>query len=387
MPSLFDPVTLGSTISLRNRICMGSMTRNRCVDDSKPSDAHIKHYATRAREGAGLIVAEGTFVYLHGSEYPFAPMMFNQEHAKAWKKVTDAVHDEGGIIFFQPWHPGRVQNENMPLLKDNTYPVLAPSKVPAPRGKYRDLPGTPGHSAEITEIEDPRVIVEQYRHSVSLAKEAGFDGIELLSQGGYLLHNFLSSRSNTRTDQYGGTPQNRCRFTLEVLDAIISIWGPHRVGIKICPCDDFQASAVSYTEMTETYTHIIPECMARKVAFVNLSRRGSPGHETEPRPGGCDLPAGYNPLEQFGGMVKYPGSKTLLMVNQDYTVEEAAKLVEEGKIDLISFGRLFVYNPDLVSRIKENVPLAQNDRGGWVYYGPYETVEKGYNDWPVSEEP
>ncbi|KAL4863516.1 hypothetical protein BDV12DRAFT_189608 [Aspergillus spectabilis] len=378
MPSLFEPAALGGTISLRNRICMGSMTRNRCVNEYTPSDEHCTHYATRARDGAGLIVAEGTFISLHGSEYPFAPMMFHQEHAKAWEKVTDSVHNEGGKILFQPWHPGRIQNENMPLLKENGYPVLAPSPIPAAGGKYRTLPGQPGHAQEIAQIDDPKVIVEQFRKSVSLAKEAGFDGIELLSQG----------RSNTRTDTYGGSPQNRCRFILEILDAIFEVWGPDRVGIKICPSDDSLDSAVSYTELSETYTYLISELVARGIAFINISRRGAPGHETPdcPRPSGCELPDGYDPLTQFGGMIKYPGSKTMVMVNHDYTAKEAEKLLQEEKIDLVTFGRPFIYNPDLISRLKENVPLADNDRGGWVYYGPYETVEQGYNDWPCSRE-
>ncbi|KAL4886099.1 hypothetical protein BJY04DRAFT_229270 [Aspergillus karnatakaensis] len=388
MSSLFDTVSLGGTVHLQNRITMGSMTRNRCVDNGKPGDEVVRLYATRAQDGAGLIIAEGIFTTFHGTDYPFAPMMFNQEHVQAWKAVTDAVHKEGGKIFFQPWHAGRVQNESMPLLKDNAHPVLAPSNIPAAGGKYRNLPGQPGHSQDITVIDDPKAIVDQFRHSVTLAKEAGFDGIELLSQGGYLLHNFLSSRSNTRTDSYGGNTQNRCRCTLEVLDAIIEIWGANRVGIKICPTDDLQDSAVSHAELTETYTYLISQLVHREIAFIDLSRRGAPGYETpnSPRPEGCELPDTIDVLEQFGGMIKYPGSRTKLMVNTGYTVSEAERLVTEGKIDLISFARAFIYNPDLVSRINAGVPLSQNDRGGWVYYGPYEPADEGYNDWPLSEE-
>ncbi|KAL3454994.1 hypothetical protein BJX64DRAFT_94578 [Aspergillus heterothallicus] len=383
---LFDPLPLGD-ITLRTRICMGALTRNRCVDESKPSEAHVTHYATRAKDGAGLIVAEGTFISLHGSEYPYAPMMYTDEHATAWEKVTDAVHKEGGIIFFQPWHAGRIQHEDMPLLKDNGMPVLAPSNIPAAGGKYRDLPGEPGHSRNITEIDDPKMIAEQYRRSVSLAKKAGFDGVELLSQGGYLLHNFLNSTSNTRTDIYGGSTVNRCRFILEVLDAIIPIFGPGRTGIKISPADYLQGSAVRYDELVETYSYLIPDIVARKIGFINLSRRGAPGygHEGCSRPEGCELPADYDPLTLFGPMVKYPGSLTRLMVNTGYTPEEARALLQEGKIDLVSFGRAFVYNPDVVSRIKRGVPLAENDRGGWVYYGPYGEVDAGYNDWPAAK--
>ncbi|KAL2826133.1 hypothetical protein BDW59DRAFT_161259 [Aspergillus cavernicola] len=281
--------------------------------------------------------------------------------------------------------------ENMPLLKETGYPVLAPSKIPAAGGKYRTLPGAPGHTQNIIEIDNPKIIVEQFRKSVALAKDAGFDGVELLSQGGYLLHNFLGSRSNKRTDNYGGSTENRCRFILEVIDVIIEIWGPGRTGIKICPPDDLQDSAISYDELSETYGYLVPQLVARELGFINLCRRGcllgDPDDEVSPpnsRPQGCELPPGYDPLQQFGPMIKYPGSKTKLMVNHGYTPEEANRLVQEGKIDLVTFGRPFISNPDLVTRIKNGVPLAINDRGGDLYYGPYKTVDEGYNDWPCA---
>lgn len=147
MLTLLQPTVLGDTLELRNRICMGSMTRNRCTDNCKPTQSSITHYAERARDGVGLIVAEGTFISLHGAEWPHAPVMFDCSHAEAWKKVTDAVHREGGKILFQPWHPGRIQNDNMPMLKETGYPVLAPSKVKAQGGKYRALEGLPVCSA------------------------------------------------------------------------------------------------------------------------------------------------------------------------------------------------------------------------------------------------
>ena len=139
--ALLQPIVLGGDLELRNRVCMGSMTRNRCIDEGKPVDATIKYYVQRAK--AGLIVAEGTFISLHGAEWPWAPVMYTPGHAQAWKRVTDAVHNAGGKILFQPWHPGRIQNENMPLLKESGYPVLAPSKVRAAGGKFRTLEGAP----------------------------------------------------------------------------------------------------------------------------------------------------------------------------------------------------------------------------------------------------
>ncbi|KAH7361825.1 flavoprotein NADH-dependent oxidoreductase [Plectosphaerella cucumerina] len=306
--SILQPCLLGDSLPLRNRICMGSMTRNRCVDDNKPTEASIVHYATRARDGAGLIVAEGTFIHLNGAGWPHAPLMSNSAHAQAWKQVTDAVHREEGKMFFQPWHPGRVQIENMAMLKESGQPVLAPPKLQAKGGKFRLLEGAPlsgsvGHTANITEIEDPGQIVEQAWASVKLAKSAGFDGIELLSQGGYLLHNFLCSHSNTRGDHYGGSTENRCRFVLEVVDAICDVWSPRRVGIKICPSDDYNDSAVSYDELFKMYNHLITELFARGIAY--------------PRPPGKELPLDFDPVDCFGDLIKNPGSKTLLMVNHE----------------------------------------------------------------------
>ncbi|CAI7567596.1 unnamed protein product [Penicillium discolor] len=389
MSPLLASIILGATIPLRNRICMGSMTRNRCTDNGKPTKATVSHYAERARDGTGLIVAEGTFISPHGAEWPHAPVMFDKSHSDAWKVVTDAVHQEGGKILFQPWHPGRIQNDNMPMLKEYNYPVLAPSKIKAKGGKFRTLDGTPGHTENITEIENVKDIVEQYRTSCVLAKEAGFDGIELLSQGGYLLHNFLCSHANARADEYGGPVENRCRFPLEVLDAIISVWGPRAVGIKICPSDDYNDTMVSYEELTETYTYYIQELMKRNLGFINLSRRGcdigrnqDDYFKSNPRPADKVLPANYEPLKQFGKMIKYPGSSTMLMVNHEYTFEEAEDLIKSGQVDLAQFARPFIYNPDLVTRLVSGIPLASNDRGGMVNYGPYQDPNENYNDWP-----
>ncbi|KAF1976296.1 FMN-linked oxidoreductase [Bimuria novae-zelandiae CBS 107.79] len=379
---LLQPCTLGASIPLRNRICMGAMTRNRCIDNNKPTEASVRHYADRARDGAGLIVAEGIFIYFHGTDYLHAPVMFKEEHAHAWQKVTHAVHHEGGKIFFQAWHAGRAQNENMPMLQDNNYPVLAPSKITAAGGKYRPHLGKPGHTSHITEIIDVNEIFEQYRNSVSLAKKAGFDGVEILAQGGYLLHNFLLSRTNQRTDKYGGSVENCCRFVLEIVDAIVEVWGSTAVGIKICPCDNMFDTAVPYEEVTETYSYLVPKLVDRKLAYINLSRRGcDTGPSQYPvdtfvntRPAGTELPPGYEPLDD----------QTSLMVNQEYTVAEAERLLQAEKIDLVCFGRPFIYNPDLVTRIRRKIPFATNDRGTQVSYGPYEDPNENYNDWPYA---
>ncbi|KFA56516.1 hypothetical protein S40293_01118 [Stachybotrys chartarum IBT 40293] len=381
MSSLLEPVVVGGKLPLRNRVGMGALTRNRCVNDFKPGPAQVKHYSERARDGAGLIVNEGTLVDWAGSDWKHIPVMINEDHAEAWKKVVAAVHEEGGTILFQAWHVGRIQNENMPIMKETKTPVLAPSAIHAEGGKYRELPGTPGHSKNITVIADPRNVIEMYRRAVQLAKNAGFDGVEFLAQGGYLPHQFLCSRANMRTDAYGGSVENRCRFILEVVDAIEQVYGGYEyICVKLCPADSFNDSVITFEEMKQTYSYLIKELVKRRIGIINLSRRG-----VTSRPEGFPLPPGYNPVVDFGPLVKYPGSPSLLMVNHEYTPEEADKAIRAGKADLVSFGRPFIFNPDVISRIRHNIPFAENDRGDNVFYGPYSAVDEHYNDWPAAK--
>ncbi|KAF4435126.1 flavo nadh-dependent oxidoreductase [Fusarium acutatum] len=364
MANLLEPITIGGKLPLRNRIVMGSMTRNRCIDNNKPGRSQIKYYADRAKYGTGLIITEGIFVDWTGCDWKHAPFMFTQDHADAWRKVTDA----------------------------NGAKVLAPSAIKAHGGKYRELPGTPGHTDNIEAITDVQAVVDTYRRSCELAKTAGFDGVELLAQGGYLPQQFLSSRANHRTDEYGGSVENRCRFTLELVNAIAAVFkGPEHICVKINPTDHLNDSVVDFDEMKETYTYLITELVKRQVGIINLGRRGaetSPGSGEFfgplPRPGGYPLPRGYDPVLDFGKLVKFPGSPTLLMANHDYTVEAADALAGADKLDMITFARAFIWNPDLIPRIIHGLPLAENDRGPWVFYGLEETEDKGYNDWPVA---
>ena len=353
-PQLLEPFELSPSLILRNRICMGSMTRNRNTDANKPTSAAAKYYTNRARNGAGLIIAEGTFISPTGSEWLHAPLMTCPSHALAWKPIASSVHSVGGTIFFQPWHEGRAQHDLAPILQQTGYPVLAPSAIPAKAGKYRFLPGNPGHTSNIMPMTPLHIaeVIAQYARSCSLAKSAGFDGVEIIAQGGYLIHNFLCTRSNTRTDSYSGSTVNRCRFLLEVVDAIAGVYPMSRIGIKIAPCDNVSDIACSYAELSETYTFLIRELVRKGIGFINLSRRGCAKGEPNDdfsdstvRPEGMELPVDYEPLDEFGPLVKCEGSRTKLMVNYGYSVEEAEELVKQGRIDLITFGRPFIYNP------------------------------------------
>ncbi|WZH45741.1 uncharacterized protein QYS62_006809 [Fusarium acuminatum] len=393
MSSLLEPIIIGGKLALRNRIVMGSMTRNRCLDEYKPGPAQVKHYSDRARDGAGLIVTEGTFVDWTGCDWSHLPFMINDDHSQAWRKVTDAVHEVGGKIFFQAWHAGRCQHDQMPIMKEHGGRVLAPSSIKADAGKYRDLQGAPGHTENVEEIKDPQEVVETYRRSMQLAKKAGFDGVELLAQGGYLPQQFLNTRANKRTDSYGGSVENRSRFLLEVVEAASQVFGGSEfVCVKLNPTDFYNDSIVDFDEMKDTYTYLVKELVSHKVGIVNLSRRGIDSNAgtgdffgRSDRPSGYPLPSGYDPVLDFGRLVKFPGSPSMLMANHDYTVEEADRLVKEGKLDMITFGRPFIYNPDVVTRIQHGIPLATNDRGPTVHYGAYKTPDENYNDWPAAK--
>ncbi|KAH7134475.1 hypothetical protein B0J13DRAFT_506984 [Dactylonectria estremocensis] len=389
MSSLLEPVVIGGKVPLRNRVVMGSMTRNRCFDDNKPGPAQVTHYADRAKHGTGLLVTEGTFVDWAGCDWEHSPYMITQDHADAWRKVTDAVHEAGGKIFFQAWHAGRCQHEQMPIMKEHGGRVLAPSAVQANNGKYRDLPGQPGHTANIEAIEDVNEVIGTYRRACQLAKSAGFDGVELLAQGGYLPHQFLISRANKRTDKYGGSVENRCRFTLELVDAIAETFGgPEFICVKLNPTDFLNDSVVQFDEMKEVYTYLIQELVKQKVGIINLSRRGTGPHKGTvdfvARPEGYPIPPSYDPVIDFSKLVNFPGSPSMLMANHDYTVEEADELIKGGQLDMVTFGRPFICNPDVVTRIKHGIPFSTNDRGPTVFYGPGKDADENYNDWPAS---
>jgi 2,4-dienoyl-CoA reductase-like NADH-dependent reductase (Old Yellow Enzyme family) len=243
-------------------------------------------------------------------------------------------------------------------------------------------------------VSDPTTIIETYRRAALLAKKAGFDGVELLCQGGFLPHQFLSSSSNTRTDAYGGSVENRCRFVLELVRMLgeTTPGGLDRVIVKMAPCDVLNDSVVRYEEMVETYTYLIDKLVEIGVGAICISRRGG-SHQSRdgvferPSEGDFALPEGYDPVLAFGPLVKRKGSRTLLIAGQDYSVKEAEWTVAGGKADMVQLGRTFIWNADLVGRLEKGSPLAENGRGGWVLYGPGSSgcVDEGYNDWPLAE--
>ncbi|KAF5356580.1 hypothetical protein D9758_008195, partial [Tetrapyrgos nigripes] len=215
---LFEPLKMGS-LTLPNRFAMAALTRDRCYPTNVPTDMMVEYYRQRAKGGVGLIISEGILVEQLGTVYPHAPGIWTEEHVSAWKKITDAVHEEGSRIFAQLWHVGRCQHNDASERIASGKPIYAPSPIAARNGKFRFLPGEPMYSTPL-EMSDPNEYIEIFRRAAINAKKAGFDGVEIYAGGGFLIHTFLDNTSNQRTDQWGGSAKNRARFGLEVVKAV-----------------------------------------------------------------------------------------------------------------------------------------------------------------------
>jgi len=312
----------------------------------------IEYY--RQRASAGLIIAEATALSPMGLGYPNTPGIWSEEQIAAWKQITDAVHEEGGKIVLQIWHVGRMSD---PIYLDGALP-LAPSAI-APDGyvslirpKKRFVTPRALTQAEI------KIIIEEFRQGAKNAITAGFDGVEIHGANGYLPNQFLNSGSNQRTDEYGGTFENRARFMLEVLDATIDACGANRVGIHLSPQEQEGFMLKSdYNTTLETYSYLMKEINKRKIAFVFIRES-------------------FFATKRFAPELKklFNGS---IILNEDYSPEEAENTVQKEEADAIAFGRLFISNPDLPKRIKHS--LAFNEPIPERYY--YNPIESGYTDY------
>ncbi len=354
--TLFTPVKLGA-YELPNRIVMAPMTRLR-VDGTVPWSLNATYYAQRA--SAGLIVTECTMVSPLSLGYLNCPGIYSAAQVEGWQLVTDAVHQAGGRVFLQLWHCGRVSH---PSLLDGKLPV-APSAIAAveelhtPIGK---VPMEPPRALETYEIPE---IVEQFRQGAKNAKAAGFDGVELHGAFGYLIDQFLQDVSNQRTDEYGGSIENRARFLLEVVGAVVDVWGGDRVGIKLSPSNTFYGMGDSDPEAT--FGYVIKALNRFGLADIHLME-----------PNEIDLQkAVLNPVSSrfrplFQGTV---------ITNGGYDRDKGNAVLMKGDADLVSFGQLFIANPDLPRRLEHNTPL--NEPNPKTFYGRgKEGAEVGYTDY------
>ena len=354
---LFDPVVLGP-YTLANRIVMAPLTRSRADDEGVPGELQATYYAQRA--SAGLIISEATNISPQGKGYIRTPGIWSKEQVEGWKLTTKAVHDKGGRIYLQLWHVGRVSHPD--LQPGGSLPV-APSAVRAENQQAYTYEGfKPLVTPRALETAEIPGIVADYAHAARRAKEAGFDGVEIHAANGYLLQQFLSDKTNKRTDQYGGSIENRTRIVVEVVDAVVKVWGGDRVGIRLAPLTKFADIGDSNPE--PVYMSLIEQLNPFKLSYI---------HVIEGDTGGDRNPSGAFDLQKlrhaFNG---------LYMANNNYTLELAVEARADNLADLICFGRPFISNPDLVERMRQGAPLATPDPSTF-----YAGEAKGYTDYPA----
>jgi 2,4-dienoyl-CoA reductase-like NADH-dependent reductase (Old Yellow Enzyme family) len=343
---LFQPLILGD-LTLSNRIIMAPLTRQRAGQERIPNDMMRDYYMQRST--AGLILTEATSVDPMGVGYKDTPGIWNEQQIQGWKKITDGVHSKGGKIFLQLWHVGRVSD---PLFLNGKQPV-APSAL-APKGHVSlVLPEKAYVVPRALETSEVKEIVQKYKQGALNAKNAGFDGVEIHAANGYLIDQFLQSTTNIRTDEYGGTVQNRARFLLEITDAVIDVWGAGRVGVHLAPAMD--SHDMGDANPKETFGHVARELGKRKIAFI-FAREGQRENYL----------TGFLKKE-FGGV---------MIANQGLSPEQAEHLLKDGVADAVSWGKYFISNPDLPEKIKKGTVLTAFDPQTFYSEGP-----KGYIDY------
>lgn len=362
MTTLFNPLQLGD-LTLSNRIIMAPLTRMRSKQPGNiPYALNAEYYAQRA--SAGLIISEATQISQQGQGYPATPGIHSPEQVEGWKEVTEAVHQKGGKIFLQLWHVGRISHSSHQ--PGGKLPV-APSAI-QPDGKtftadWKQVDFETPHALEFAEIKQ---IINDYCTASENAKQAGFDGVEVHGANGYLLDQFLQDGSNKRTDEYGGSIENRARFLLEAVDAAVGVWSKGRVGVRLSPYGTF--NDMSDSNPKALFGYVLEQLDKRGIAYV---------HVIEPRAtdaGGSDTVAKNVPStselfkQSFKGVFISAGG---------YTPEMAKQAVEGGAVDAVAFGRLYIANPDLPERIEAGVSLNKYNRA--TFYGG---MEKGYTDYP-----
>ena len=345
MPSLLDPIRVGD-LELPNRVFMAPLTRSRASEGRVPNDLMREYYVQRA--SAGLILSEATSVTPMGVGYPDTPGIWSDAQVEGWKPIVQALHEAGGHVFLQLWHVGRISD---PFFLDGASPV-APSAL-AQEGNVTRVPDPHPYVVPraLARDEIPGVI-EAYRQGAANAKAAGFDGVEVHGANGYLLQQFLHLASNHRTDDYGGSLENRARLMLEVTDACVDVWGRDRVGMHLNP-----RVAGPEEDAFETFGYVARELRARGIAFVCAREEAR------------DDAVSRTIRREFGGT---------FVANEKFDRATGEATVERGTADAVAYGRLYIANPDLVRRFAEDAPLNEPDVPTFYSPGP-----KGYVDYPA----
>ncbi|KAL0482501.1 12-oxophytodienoate reductase [Acrasis kona] len=372
---LFKPITLGS-VHLDHRIVMAPLTRFRSPN-AVPTPLVAEYYSQRTTKG-GLIISEATFISTTAGMYPNAPGIYTQEQIDAWKIITDAVHKKGGKIFCQLWQVGRASNSVLLGQKAYSSSAIAISGINNLTGKPQEVPKEMTH-------QDIKQVTSEYVQAAKNSLLAGFDGVEIHNANGYLLDQFLQDNINQRTDEYGGSIQNRARFTLEVVDAVVAAIGADKVGIRFSPFGFFQdakdSDPVSHfeyvCEMIEpkqlAYVHILEP--RSDLVVSNEDEKMNILKEAAQKRGVTDLLKIQDEisLKPFKRVLK----NTPLLSAGSYNLNNPFEPVEKGDVDGVVYGRYFISNPDLVKRIREGIELTKYDRSTF-----YTSGEVGYTTWP-----
>lgn len=361
VPNLLSSVKLGD-LTLKNRVVVAPMTRARAGAKRIPNALMAEYYAQRAN--AGLIITEGTTISPQANGWQHSPGIYTSEQTEAWKLIVDAVHQKGSKIFLQLWHTGRASHPSFQI--DNQLPV-APSAIRiggfeahTPDGKQPYVTPRALETAEIPQV------VEQYRQAAANAKAAGFDGVEIHGANGYLIDEFLQSKTNHRTDQYGGSIENRYRFLKEIVEAVLTVWDAGRVGVRLSPNGAF--NDMGSPDYREAFTYIIQQLNRYNLGYLHvMDGLGFGFHE-------LGEPMTIAEIQKI-----YHGT---LMGNCGYDRHDAEKAIADGNADLISFGRPYISTPDLVERFANNWKLNPDaDVSIW-----YSFEAEGYTDFPTYEE-
>jgi N-ethylmaleimide reductase len=339
--------------TLKNSVVMAPLTRCRSAEGYVPNEENAKHYAARA--SAGLIITEATIVSEAGRGYPGTPAIYSSAQVEGWRKVVDAVHAKNGVIFLQLWHCGR----------QSDIPVCA-SPIPLKEG---------GPVPKELTVEEIHSLVQDFKKGAENALAAGFDGVEIHNANGYILDSFIRDVTNKRTDDFGGSIENRCRFPLMVAKEVIDVWGPERVGVRISPCSKFLSMGCSDPEVV--FSHFVKELNKLKIGYLHVVSpiQDNPTPTDVEKTLSSDFFKGifHNPVLSAGG----------------YTLQTGEDDLNSGKADAIVYGKSYIANPDLVPKIAKyglDAKLTPWDASTFYLPREYGGYEKGYNDYPVEFE-
>ena len=347
-------------VSLRNRIVMAPLTRGRANNSDKTVTPLIAEYY-RQRASAGLIISEGSQVSPMGVGYANTPGIYSKEQTEAWKLVTKAVHNEGGKIFIQLWHVGRLSH---PDFLDGKLP-LAPSAIKFDYKARTPSGPKPAPIPHELTTEEIKHIIGEFKNAAKNAMEAGFDGVEIHSSNGYLFHQFFTSCSNTRKDEYGGNYENRSRILFEVIDEIKKVMPENKIGVRLNPSAHDYHGLLITEDTLPTFDFLIEKLNNYDLAYLHLS---------EPFTDVSEVPFAEMQIAKRYRKI-YKGT---LMINRGFTFKTGNKVIADGDADLVAFGIPFIANPDLVSRFENSFPLFEADKSTY-----YSTGEKGFTDYPA----